>query len=393
MLQVVAIVRRPAVRSGSTECRPKMIRFLSLMLLTVAASASVAAPATHRIFIAGDSTAATYGPERAPQAGWGQKLQVWTADGWEVRNHAVGGRSTRSFIDEGRLDAIAAELRAGDVLLIQFGHNDAKREDASRYTDPDSDYPRLLQRYVDTARSRGATPVLITPAARMLYDFRSLLDTHGRYTLAMQALAARENVALIDLDRSSSAWIRHHGERDAKPFFMFVPAQGKSDGTHFSEAGAEAVACLVAAGWRGIDAAAPVKAVTAADCHALPAPPATPVSPSVVVNERDIAVEQPGPHDGLGTTTAYPFFSDATGFDLVFRKRAFHPGATIGDHVNDKDEIYYVLSGRGRLTLNDTVREVGPGDAILTRNGDRHALEQLGDEELVIFIVYRPVAR
>ena len=197
--------------------------------------------------------------------------------------------------------------------------------------------------------------------------------------------------AVLGNTATSSDWIRVHGEDGAKPYFMFT--QGKTDGTHFSEAGANAVACLVAAGWRGIDAGAPVKAVTAAECNALPAPPLAPVSPSVVVQERDIAIEQPGPHEGQGTTTAYPFFADATGFDLIFRKRVFHPGATIGDHVNDKDEIYYVLSGRGRLTLNDTVREVGPGDAILTRNGDRHALAQIGDEDLVIFIVYQPVKR
>ena len=104
--------------------------------------------------------------------------------------------------------------------------------------------------------------------------------------------------------------------------------------------------------------------------------------------ERDIAIEQPGPHKGEGTTTAYPFFADETGFDLVFRKRALHPGATIGAHVNDKDEIYYVLSGRGELVLNGDPREVGPGDTILTRSGDSHALRQLGDDDLVVFIVF-----
>ena len=117
-------------------------------------------------------------------------------------------------------------------------------------------------------------------------------------------------------------------------------------------------------------------------------------SDSYVQNERDIAKQQPGPHEGLGTTTAYPFFEQAEGFDLVFRKRALHPGATIGAHVNDKDEIYYVLSGKGELTLQDVTRAVGPGDAILTRNGDRHALKQVGTEDLVIFIFYRrPAAR
>lgn len=114
----------------------------------------------------------------------------------------------------------------------------------------------------------------------------------------------------------------------------------------------------------------------------------TPVSPSTVVNERDIAVEQPGPHEGGGSTTAYPFFTDATGFGLVFRKRALHPGAAIGEHVNGMDEIYYVLSGRGELVLNGIAREVGAGDAILTRSGDSHALRQVGDGDLVIFIVF-----
>lgn len=124
-----------------------------------------------------------------------------------------------------------------------------------------------------------------------------------------------------------------------------------------------------------------------------PRPPPPDVSASVVVNERDIAQPQPGPHEGEGTTTAYPFFADATGFDLIFRKRAMHKGSTIGWHVNDKDEIYYVLSGRGELTLNDRKREVSPGDAILTRNGDSHALRQLGEEDLVLFIVYRKPPR
>jgi quercetin dioxygenase-like cupin family protein len=110
---------------------------------------------------------------------------------------------------------------------------------------------------------------------------------------------------------------------------------------------------------------------------------------SYVEQARDIAVQQPGPHEGEGTTTAYPFFADAADFDLVFRQRALHPGATIGEHRNDKDEIYYVLSGRGELLLDGKRREVGPGDAILTRNGSTHALAQRGKDDLVIIVAYR----
>ena len=116
---------------------------------------------------------------------------------------------------------------------------------------------------------------------------------------------------------------------------------------------------------------------------------AEPRRDSFVENARDIAVKQPGPHEGEGTTTAYPFFKQADGFDIVFRQRALHPGATIGEHRNDKDEIYYVLSGRGELMLGGKRRDVGPGDAILTRDGSTHALAQRGDEDLVIIVVYR----
>ncbi|MBU8976002.1 cupin domain-containing protein [Lysobacter sp. MMG2] len=116
---------------------------------------------------------------------------------------------------------------------------------------------------------------------------------------------------------------------------------------------------------------------------------AEPRRDSYVENARDVAVQQPGPHEGQGTTTAYPFFEDAQGFDIVFRQRALHKGATIGEHRNDKDEIYYVLSGRGELLLDGTRREVAAGDAILTRDGSTHALAQRGEEDLVILVVYR----
>lgn len=113
-----------------------------------------------------------------------------------------------------------------------------------------------------------------------------------------------------------------------------------------------------------------------------------PRSDSYVEREASLAIQQPGPHEGEGLTTAWPFFEQADGFDIVFRKRALHPGASIGEHLNDKDEIYYVLSGRGELMLDGDYREVAAGDAILTRRGSRHGLRQTGDEDLVIFVVF-----
>ena len=110
--------------------------------------------------------------------------------------------------------------------------------------------------------------------------------------------------------------------------------------------------------------------------------------PSVIQREGDLAVAQPGPHEGGGTTTAYPFFADAPGFQIVFRKRALHPGAAIGCHPHGKDEIYYVVSGRGEFTLDGVKHAVGPGSAMLTRDGSTHCLKQVGNEDLVIIINY-----
>ena len=359
-----------------------------LLLLLLSCSAVHAAPV--RLFIAGDSTAAEYGPDRAPQAGWGQMLQSYLDPArFEVHNHAKGGRSTRSFIDEGRLDAIAAELRRGDVLLIQFGHNDAKFEDPTRYTDPDSDYPQLLMRYVQVARDKGATPVLVTPVARLLYDFGSLLDRHARYTLAMQQLAAREHVALIDLNDRSTRWIRALGEQGARPYFLFVPEQNKADGTHFSAAGATAVACLVLREAVQVLPTLQPALVRDIDCDVMGAGQGgDPARRSQVVHEDTLARAQAGPHGGAGPTTAYPFFADAQGLPFVLRKRVLHKGAGIGLHPQHKDEIYYIVSGRGSYVLDGKQHDVQAGHALLTRTGSTHALQQVGEEDLVVLLAY-----
>ncbi|WP_295803669.1 cupin domain-containing protein [uncultured Microbulbifer sp.] len=109
----------------------------------------------------------------------------------------------------------------------------------------------------------------------------------------------------------------------------------------------------------------------------------------VIEQESDIAKPQSGPHKGGGETTGFPFFSDVPAMDLVFKKRILHPGSAIGYHEQHKDEIYYVVSGSGELTMNGEKSEVGPGTAILTRPGSSHGLRQIGPEDLVIFIVYR----
>ena len=114
---------------------------------------------------------------------------------------------------------------------------------------------------------------------------------------------------------------------------------------------------------------------------------------SALQHDTLVAARQAGPHNGGGETTAYSFFDSVSGLAIVFRKRALHPGSAIGYHRNDEDEIYYVLSGRGELTLDGVRREVGPGTAILTVAGSSHGLRQLGDDDLIIIISYPRNAR
>ena len=108
----------------------------------------------------------------------------------------------------------------------------------------------------------------------------------------------------------------------------------------------------------------------------------------VVEHDNDIAKNEPGTHKGGGMTIGYSFFSKVPKLGLVFRKRAFHPGSGIGYHEQHEDEIYYVLSGRGQMTVDDKTFEVTPGTAVLTRPGSSHGLKQVGNEDLVILINY-----
>ena len=109
---------------------------------------------------------------------------------------------------------------------------------------------------------------------------------------------------------------------------------------------------------------------------------------STIEHDSTVKKRQPGPHGGGGMSTAYDFFAKAPGFGMAFRKRALHPGAAIGYHEQKEDEIYYVLSGRGLMTIDGKDIEVGPGTAVLTRPGSSHGLKQVGSEDLVIMINY-----
>jgi mannose-6-phosphate isomerase-like protein (cupin superfamily) len=108
----------------------------------------------------------------------------------------------------------------------------------------------------------------------------------------------------------------------------------------------------------------------------------------IVQHDAEIAKNEPGTHNGGGQTVGYSFFDKTPGMRFVFRKRALKPGSGIGYHEQKEDEVYYVLSGRGVMTLDDKPIDIGPGTAVLTRPGSSHGLKQVGNEDLVILIAY-----
>jgi lysophospholipase L1-like esterase len=200
-----------------------------------------------RVYIAGDSTAANYNAGYKPQAGWGQAFPLFIGGGATVSNQAIGGRSTRSFISDGRLTRILNEIKPNDLFLITFGHND-EGSDPARHTDPPA-YQAYLRQYVDGARSKGARPVLLTPVERRHFDSSGkMTPTHTAYANAMKAVAAEKKVPIIDLTALSTALWNRIGPERTKQYFLWVGS--KQDNTHFQALGAIEVARLVATALR-----------------------------------------------------------------------------------------------------------------------------------------------
>ncbi|MFJ8955430.1 rhamnogalacturonan acetylesterase [Streptomyces sp. NPDC102381] len=231
-----------------TTRRATLAALAALPLAAALASPASAATARHdrrTLFIAGDSTAAQKYLDAKPETGWGMALPLFLSDRVRVANHAVNGRSSKSFVDEGRLDTILAAIRPGDLLLIQFAHNDEKSADPTRYTEPWSTYQDFLKLYVDGARAKGARPVLATAVERRKFDASgNSLPTHGDYPAAMRALAEQEGVALLDIQALSLALWQKLGVDETQTYFNWTATE--QDNTHFNPPGAIAVARLVA---------------------------------------------------------------------------------------------------------------------------------------------------
>ncbi|MBT2227384.1 rhamnogalacturonan acetylesterase [Nonomuraea sp. NEAU-A123] len=198
---------------------------------------------TRTVLLAGDSTVASCPAAEAPMSGWGAQLAAHT--GGPVRNFAKGGATTASHRAEGLWAALLLEVTPGDVVVIQFGHNDQK--------EPGLPYRENLRLFAEEARRAGALPVLCTPVQRRRFDGDRLVPTHGGCPGQVRELAAAEGLPLIDLTVATTELYERLGPEGSKALFThFAPGEhplypdGVADDTHFCFRGADEVAVMVA---------------------------------------------------------------------------------------------------------------------------------------------------
>lgn len=205
------------------------------------------------LFLIGDSTMANKeNPDKNPEHGWGQVLPQFLTTGIEVQNHAMNGRSSKSFRTEGRWDKVMKQLKKGDFVIIQFGHNDQKLKDSTKFTNPYTQYRANLERYVNEARAKGATPILMTSIVRRNFNENgTLIDTHKEYPLVVRMVANDLKVPFVDMQLLTEQLEISYGPEKSKQLHLhfkegeveYYP-KGKDDDTHLSKMGAELVAKL-----------------------------------------------------------------------------------------------------------------------------------------------------
>jgi len=212
------------------------------------------AQAQTTLYLIGDSTVSDKkDPEINPETGWGQVLPEFFNKKLHIKNHAVNGRSTKSFIDQGRWSKVLNQLKKGDVVFIQFGHNDQKFNSPKRFTNPTTTYRKNLELFVRETRSKGAIPVLFTSLVRRNFNKKhSLVDTHGIYPIVVRILSMELNVPLIDLQTLSEDLVLSYGEEASKELYLHYKRKehpyypkGKKDNTHLSRLGATKIASLI----------------------------------------------------------------------------------------------------------------------------------------------------
>jgi lysophospholipase L1-like esterase len=242
--------------------------------VSITKRAPEAAGAKPTVYIASDSTVQTYDSGNYPQAGWGQTLYKYfagadsmvesaTTAGYSqsrkyelpssiIENRALGGRSSKSFIDEGKLDNILSSIKPGDYIFVQWGHNDATYTRPNRYVSS-TDFHTYIQEYIDGAKQRGATPVLVTPVPRYSFTNGVCNISFGEYRQVMLDMAAQQNIPVLDLGKAGADFLTAFGEAQSKSIFLQLDPgvypnfpSGISDATHYQQYGAIKMSQLLA---------------------------------------------------------------------------------------------------------------------------------------------------
>lgn len=205
------------------------------------------------VYLIGDSTMSMKEQKAYPETGWGMPFALFFDSTVVVDNRAKNGRSTRTFISENRWQPVVDQLKEGDYVFIQFGHNDESKEKTDRYTTPD-EYKKNLTRFIDESRSKKANPILLTPVSRRRFKGGVAQESHVEYSPLVHEVAKEKAVPLIDLDKLSLELLKKYGEDKSKLLFLQLePGEhpnypdGKNDNTHFNELGARLIAQLVLA--------------------------------------------------------------------------------------------------------------------------------------------------
>lgn len=251
--------------------------FIALALPAMAATAQVPADSV-TVFMIGDSTMADKPLDKENQErGWGQMLPIYFEGPIKVDNHAVNGRSSKSFIDEGRWEKVREQIRPGDYVIIQFGHNDEKAKSPDRYTVPGSTFDANLKKFVNETREKGGTPILMNSIVRRNFpangiaaaqtDDRqktwkkglenypaegdTLVDTHGDYRIAPRNVAEEMGVAFVDMNALTHELVQGLGKDASKSLYMWMPVgvyefapNGRIDNTHLNVFGGIVVSRL-----------------------------------------------------------------------------------------------------------------------------------------------------
>lgn len=250
---------------------------IAIVLLAILSVVSLTSGRKHiTVFMIGDSTMANKPYENGnPERGWGMVLQGFFTDDVVVDNHAVNGRSSKSFIDEGRWQTVLGFIRRGDYVIIQFGHNDEKPQ-ADRHTDPGSTFDANLRRFVEETRAKGGIPILMNSVVRRNFqpvmasndddeklretvytgktmaEGTTLVDTHGEYIVAPCRVASATSTLFVDANMVTHDLEQSLGPEGSKALHMwFKPGEnpalpkGREDNTHYSVYGAHVVASLL----------------------------------------------------------------------------------------------------------------------------------------------------